>query len=596
MRFFVACVTAFQLQDSTDEPVDIAVTLDHVHGSGHFSALYKDGGLAIVRGDDPAAVATCVYDDTYKATGWAHLSVRFPESSDASFDVRMYAAGLLEGLVSATHISEFRHNANALIDVSAKQHPGARSVIHDVFQAQTETIRRNGNLPKGPPGPLPTDTWWAQARYALLQAKGIQDGFNLRAADLNTKNMTFIDLMMLSSDGETPELMVAYDMQEYLMRQNERDGDMFLQRNSQLHALQRLRSKRFKRQLQDLDDDKWREIMRKSGRCSALVRLTDDDLLVGHATFSDYAEMSRVFKYYDFPLPNVAARAVGFSSYPGVSGSTDDFYLLSSGLSITETTISMLTDEPYDKIDDPNVRQKKIPDFMRIMVSNRLAHSGPEWVSFMTQSETGTYSSQWMVIDYNKFEKGQSGVPKDTLWVLEQVPGMSHSEDMSATLNAQKYWASYNRAWFPEVRDAIGATTAEELHGPLFSRDKSPRANIFRDAQAGVKTLADMRAIMRRNHWPHEVDGGVANTPDHAIAARSDLDVQRPYASGAVDAKITSSSLVKSLQCEAICGPPVTEDHKPFSWDDFPSAPHMGLANTFNFTWVKMTPDGEVPV
>ena len=51
-------------------------------------------------------------------------------------------------------------------------------------------------------------------------------------------------------------------------------------------------------------------------------------------------------------------------------------------------------------------------------------------------------------------------------------------------------------------------------------------------------TLEDMKQEMQRNKYPHEVDGGELNTPDHAIAARSDLDHAHGFANGAVDAKV----------------------------------------------------------
>merc|ERR1719327_25710 len=143
--------------------------------------------------------------------------------------------------------------------------------------------------------------------------------------------------------------------------------------------------------MRKLDDRAWRKIKQTSGRCSALVRLTPDnrDIFMGHTTFSDYSEMNRIWKYYDFPLEDTKSVKMGFSSYPGVAGSTDDYYLM-----VTGTTISMLSDEPYDKLDDNGTF---VPDYMRIMIANRLAKTGKDWVDVMERSATGTYSSQWMV-------------------------------------------------------------------------------------------------------------------------------------------------------------------------------------------------------
>jgi hypothetical protein len=110
-----------------------------------------------------------------------------------------------------------------------------------------------------------------------------------------------VDLLILSSDGETPELETAYDMEEVVLRQSQRGGDSddsdskdsFLQRRVK-HvdaALFHQNTRKRKEELNNLNDKVWRRIKRASGRCSALVRLTKDneDLMVGHTTFSDYA-------------------------------------------------------------------------------------------------------------------------------------------------------------------------------------------------------------------------------------------------------------------------------------------------------------------
>ena len=48
-----------------------------------------------------------------------------------------------------------------------------------------------------------------------------------------------------------------------------------------------------------------------------------------------------------------------------------------------------------------------------------------------------------MVVDYNLFTPNQNLVP-GTFWVLEQLPGTVKMSDMSAHLQNERYWASYN--------------------------------------------------------------------------------------------------------------------------------------------------------
>lgn len=580
------------------------------------------GGLTVKladQGDHSYLVSEALYQNTISSRGWGYLSVMTRNDSPVSRDLKMYAAGFLEGLATAQQIRDFRHNAQVLMQGEEDKHHGMENIENMFAKSVKEICAKSGVHPGSQlnDDTVPNDAWWAQTRFAFLQLWGILDAYNTRALTVNYEAISMVDLLILNSDGETPELEMAYDNEEVLLRNSGDDkttvkntSTIFLQEGR--HLMQKLRkgkvangnrtreqrvtmaSIRRKTAETNLGESSWRTIKMSSGRCSALVRLTEgnQDLMVGHTTFSDYGEMVRIFKYYDFALGADVFGKAGFSSYPGVAGSTDDYYLLSSGLVVTETTISMLTDEPYDMLDD---NKAKVPDFMRIMVSNRLAKNGADWARYMTKTSAGTYSSQWVIVDYNLFNPG-SPVKTGTLTVLEQVPGMSRTADLSARLQERGFWASENRAWFPEIRKSIGAADAEDLHGRLFSAEHNPRANIFAATAPKVQTLADMRDEMRRNKWPHEVDGGETNTPDHAIAARGDLDKENPSANGAVDSKVTNSCLARMLQCDAISGP-TADDQRPFRWTEsgkelFPGVPHNGLPNVWNFDWVRMTSDG----
>lgn len=580
-------------------------------------------------------VAWSDYQDTVSKNGWAHLSVGVTSEPTVSDDLKMYAAGFLEGFVSAKQMRDFQHNANALIKEDEADH-SAMGNIRDLFARDAQTIcsmsglHANGTVLSN--ANAPRDPWWRHARLLLLQGFGILDAYNLHAKDLNGLPMSLIDLLVLSSDGETPELEMAYDFREVLVREGAKDCDDcdegIAEDTSALvqtgHSVQRLgnlrgaehpnkraaqlaaklareaAATRRARAIRSLDDAAWRKIKLATGRCSALVRVAknNSDIFVGHTTFSDYGEMNRIWKHYDFPLGSNVSRRMSFSSYPGVSGSTDDYYIIDSGLVVTETTISMLSDSAFDALNDS---APAVPDYMRIMLSNRLARTGEEWVEYMQKSATGTYNSQWMVVDYNKFTPGRT-LPKGTLWVLEQAPGSSVASDETQWLQGVGFWSSENRGFFNATRNASRETDAEDLHGDLFSAEHNPRANIFRKTAPAVNLLQDMREEMQRNEWPHDIDGGPRNTPDHAVAARGDLMYKGAASpNGAVDSKVTSSCLARHLSADAICGP--THLHQtPFKWTDdggqemFPGHPHDGQPDLWNFDWVRMTPTGEQPI
>mmetsp|Transcript_26259 Transcript_26259/g.50328 ORF Transcript_26259/g.50328 Transcript_26259/m.50328 type:complete len:676 (+) Transcript_26259:53-2080(+) len=584
--------------------------------------LYKTGEKHQDKSWTPLAWAD--YKNTVAKNGWGYLSVKASVDTQVSNDLKMYAAGFLEGFTTGKQIRDFQHNANALIKKQETQHSAIQN-IRDLFAREVGTVCKQGGVHTN--GTVlsnanqATDPWWQHARLILLQGFGIMDAYNLHAANLKGKPMSFVDLMVLNSDGETPELEMAYDFNEVLLRQDDGkddddlDATAFMQERTSVKRTrnrrgtlepssvkaaifrEKVRRKEANRRLRANPEAEWRRIKKETGRCSALVRLAanNSDVFVGHTTFSDYSEMNRIWKYYDFPLGPGVNQLMGFSSYPGVASSTDDYYLMSSGLVVTETTVSMLSDSAFDKLNESSFA---VPDFMRIMISNKLAKNGKEWVDYMTKSATGTYNSQWMVLDYNLFTPNEQ-LKNGTLWVLEQAPGVSVSMDESSRLQHEGFWASENRGTFASIRKISGEEDAEQSIGEVFSASHNPRAKIFAKTAPSVNLLADMRHEMQRNRWPNEVGVGRDDMPDHAIAARGDLAPGKAAdPNGGVDSKVTNACLAKKLSADAIAGP-THDGQKPFRWTDgkgkdlFPDYPRDGLPDEWNFDWVRMTPHGE---
>jgi len=46
-----------------------------------------------------------------------------------------------------------------------------------------------------------------------------------------------------------------------------------------------------------------------------------------------------------------------------------------------------------------------VPDFMRVMLANRMATNGLSWVFWLSYYNTGTYNSQWMILDLDVIER-----------------------------------------------------------------------------------------------------------------------------------------------------------------------------------------------
>lgn len=332
-----------------------------------------------------------------------------------------------------------------------------------------------------------------------------------------------------------------------------------------------------------------------------MVRLASNnaDLLVGHTTWDDYSEMIRIFKFYNFPLggAETMAQTIGMSSYPGLVSSTDDFYIMSSGLAVMDTSLETLDPFIWDKVKDFPMTVH-IPNFMHVMVTNRLAKSGAEWTKMFSSINTGTYNAQWMIVDYNQFKAGQT-MPDNTLWVLESIPGALHTQDVSPILREQGYWASFNRPYFDKIRADSGHDAAQKSHGSLYSYDDSPRGHIFHEVAPTVESLMDMRGALNRNMYPYS--GVEPNEPGHEISARMDLSPTQPIPNGGIDTKVTNRCLFKAITAQAISGP--SHMNQPaFQWikDDeteaWPGWPHVGEPDTWNFDWVQMTPAAQGPI
>mmetsp|Transcript_80355 Transcript_80355/g.260328 ORF Transcript_80355/g.260328 Transcript_80355/m.260328 type:complete len:648 (-) Transcript_80355:83-2026(-) len=542
--------------------------------------LQPTGGVA------PQPLAWGAFVDSLADVGWSSLSMHTSEAPDAEDGLKMYAAGVVEGYLTAQRIREFHHNSRALVDMN----PDNRQRLPKLQQALgrvASELAANARA-AGAPGESSFD---AQVRLAFMQTWGVRDGYTLavgRSSSLaDAPQLSMVDMFVLNSDGVIDELLSKFGGQEAAPA-------MLLQQGAQVHKALR-------------GGFPGPQLTRKArrppaGHCTGLVRLTDDrsELYFGHTTWESFSEMTRVWKVYDFPLTGVAAKKISFSSYPGCVSSTDDYYLMDSGLAVTETTLSIPNQQHYPPT-------AGVPDFIRIMAANRLATNGEAWVQSMAGSATGTYSSQWMVLNYQKFTPG-SEPPDGTFFVLEQAPTANHYEDMTSWLRREGYWASFDRAFFDDVRATTGDSATEAQlrmnHGSeaaIYSKGDTPRAQIVRRTVRDVASLGAMRAEMTRNHGTEEpVDQASLRLPRYTISARSDLrdrEHSDPNGSpdGGVDAKVTSSCLFHSLVAEAISSPSHTS-LPPFRWTTsegrelWPGYPHEGLPNAANFGWVKVDP------
>jgi len=338
------------------------------------------GSLRIVAGVSTKAedVAWGYMKDELSEDGWIKLFLQTSASASVSNDVRMYAAGFIEGLLTATRISQFYSNFYQTM-MKDERNAQALTSIKKVFEDEIEFVKKNTNFQPGVISTEPLDPYWKHMRYQFVQMWAMKDAYNFAAQAKGVRSLDLIDFMLINSHAELPELMQAYAPAALQKRQTfQKKPTSFLHKANHDGAASPGGLQRQGNASQEQVDQDWEQRLIKRGRCSALVRLAPEgkDLMVGHTTWGDYAKMTRIFKYYHFDLPgaHTKAKTMGFSSYPGCISSTDDFYMLDSGLVIMDTSLEILNADMYNRVAEFPANAH-VPDFMHVMTSNRMASS-----------------------------------------------------------------------------------------------------------------------------------------------------------------------------------------------------------------------------
>nr|XP_037272841.1 putative phospholipase B-like 2 [Rhipicephalus microplus] len=480
-------------------------------------AASRDGGASPL-----ALVAWANFRDDIQNSGWGYLEVE--SSPNTTDDVQAYAAGALEGylthhLMEAQWKNMFAHYCDYQMNYCA--------ILFDVLKKNLVYSYFNEKRLRA------SDPYWNMVHLQMRQLHGLSDAFENVTLDPSRGYTNDTRAWFLNLDGDLLDLEAAF----------KRPRDMY--------ALNLVPA------------------------CTALVKVVGDnkDLYIGHDSWYLYKSMLRIQKKYTFPwhyAPGITGpdgiipgHTITMSSYAGKLVSLDDFYLTSAGLAITET--SLVNNNPHLwKLIDPAAAPFT---WVRAMVATRLATSGREWADIFGKKNSGTYNNQWMVLDYKLFKPG-TAIANDTLWVLEQMPGIMRQRDVSDILRKQSYWPSYNVAYFDDIFKISNQTALVEKYGDYYSYDKSPRANIFRRDHVNVTDPASMTRLMRYNDYTNDPFSRCNCTPPYnpvyAIASRYDLldpkgkyDIPRMYRRpvGGIDMKFTTYDKFKSLQFVAISGP-----------------------------------------
>ena len=469
--------------------------------------------------------------------------------------VQAYFSGVIEGYLTPDLIEQYyQNNIEHFCDNATKFCDRFFKFIESNLQFTLSQIDKHRD----------TDPYWRQVELSLLQIKGIDDGYSavrtgssLQGPILGS-HVSRMFLLNLQPELGTLETVVG--------------------RRDKLYA----------------DKD----------HCSAIVKVLDDgsDLLVAHNTWSGYSSMTRVLKKYTLNYRDISGKSIVMSSYPGTIFSVDDFYLISSGLTVLETTNHNYNSSLWQYV----VADKMVFEFIRNTVANRLARSGREWTELFAKFNSGTYNNQFMIVDYNKFKKNvnPSHLADDLLWIIEQLPGYVESADVTQVLRQQHYWPSYNVPYFKIIYELSDRSSVYKYVGDLATYDGAPRARIFKRDHNNVTDLSSLYHLMQYNDYENDPLSScdVCSPPFSAmfsIAARDDLEDPNGHyppvlgmghkADGAIDVKMTSSDLFANLEMVAKSGP-TFQQQTAFQWSvaKLSDVGHKGQPDLFKFEPVRV--------
>ena len=456
------------------------------------------------------------------------------------------AVGALEGFIIADRIRDLAENAKSLrrpdllnktLEYLAEWHNRIRS------QANAETL---------------LNPYWRKIQLVLDRFDGLVKVLN---HPCSTIKVSFLDLLLLQSDGD------VVDVEKMLAHQSESVKDALL---IALDAHFTSSGLRHGSERAEKNDEKlWKSVLAQS-KCSALVRMTNSgDVILGHATWAYYAEMIRVFKHVDY---GAAEGRTSYSGFAGMIASTDDFYLNHKGLAVAETSLNIIDARSLEYL--LNQPYRGVPSWIRTVIAMENAGSATEWIQLFTEEFSYTYNCQWMILDRNQLES-TTGL----FTVLESLPGKIAYKDMTKVLRTKGFFSSQNTPMLQEIRLAggypdVGTQLQNKACGSCqchFSYDENPRGCIFKRDAPNVKTIEDMKVLLRSNNWKTDVLS--FGHPEEAIAGRLDLieEVEMREPAGAIDAKVISLRDVDAFASASVIGGIVVNDECPaFSdWDLF---------------------------
>jgi Phospholipase B len=291
------------------------------------------------------------------------------------------------------------------------------------------------------------------------------------------------------------------------------------------------------------------------GNCSAFVATgsmtKDHKPVIAHSNWSDIATGSRWTIVFDI-VPTHGYHIIQ-DGFPGIIVSDDDFGINSSGLMVTETTITGFS------LFDP----KGKPEFSRARKALQYASSIDEYVKIMLDGNNGGYANDWLLADNKtgevaRFELGlkvhRVWRTKDGYFVGANFPSDPELIKEETDFNPTNLGSSMN------ARHVRWDELMTQYKGQI-------------DIEMAQKFLAD-----HYDSYQKKVDPDERSLCGHTALSPRGVPQwdEPPYSpNGAVTAQAADSSMAKNMTLRARAGYPCGEDflaepflkeHPEFDW------------------------------
>ncbi|KAH8379591.1 hypothetical protein KR009_005912 [Drosophila setifemur] len=436
----------------------------------------------------PKGVARICYKDSVYENGWAQIEVETQRSYPDW--VQAYAAGKLEGSLTWRNIYNQWSNTIASSCERDESSENFCTWLRELLTTNFERLKRQAVIK------AETDHYWHQLHLFVNQLEGMVDGYIRGATRARSElegEIPLSDFLMMNAAADIQDLKIYYE--NYVLPNSTVGGG------------------------EEAFTDQPRNFFLPSA--SMLTRIVPQEkspetlqLLFGHSTAGSYSSMLRIQKRYKFHYhfaPNQKSNTIPgvditFTGYPGILGSTDDFYVVKGrhvqaivgGVGIKNENLQL-----WKSVDT----KKMVPLVARVMAANRISQTRQTWANAMAR-HPATGAKQWITVDLNKLgvqdnlynvregddkhddaamplnDKDRAAILerhnqlKDMVWIAEQLPGSLTKKDVTQAflVVGNSSWLANGVPYHKNVLEASGVNFSEDQQ--LTAADEKELTNL----------------------------------------------------------------------------------------------------------------------